>query len=69
MTTALEGVRGQGHDPAALYPRESLGTHCTGGWVGLRAGLDRCGKSHRKRGFDARTVQTVAGGYTDYAEG
>jgi len=21
------------------------GTHCTGGWVGPRAGLDRCGKS------------------------
>jgi hypothetical protein len=27
--------------PAALYPRERTpGTHCTGGWVGLRAGLD-----------------------------
>jgi hypothetical protein len=25
------------------YPRES--THCTGGWVGPGAGLDRCGKS------------------------
>ena len=31
MTTALEGVRGQRHAPAALYPREKPGTHCTGG--------------------------------------
>ena len=45
MTTALEGVRGQRHAPAALYPRERPGTHCTGGWVDPRAGLDRCGKS------------------------
>jgi len=33
-------VSGQQHAPAALYPRERRGTHCTGGWVGLRAGLD-----------------------------
>jgi len=31
---------GQKHAPAALYPRERLGTHFTGGWVGPRAGLD-----------------------------
>jgi len=37
-----KGVRGQCHAPAALYPRERPGTHCTGGWVGPRAGLDRC---------------------------
>jgi len=36
---------GQRHAPAAPYPLERPGTHCTGGWVGLRAGLDRCGKS------------------------
>ena len=40
-----KGVRGQRHAPAAPYPREGPGTHCTGGWVGLRAGLDWCGKS------------------------
>jgi len=45
LTTALEGVRGQRHVPAALNPRERPGTHCTGGWVGPRAGLGRCGKS------------------------
>ena len=36
---------GQRHAPSALYPRERPGTHCTGGWVGPRAGLDMCGKS------------------------
>ena len=36
MTMALEGVRGQRHALAALYPRERPGTHCTGGWVGPR---------------------------------
>ena len=30
--------------PRPLYPRVRHGAHCTGGWVGLRAGLDRCGK-------------------------
>ena len=40
QTSALEGVRGQRHAPAAPYPRERPGIHCTGGWVGLRAGLD-----------------------------
>ena len=36
-------MRGQQHAPAALYPREKTGTHCTGGWVGPRAGLDSAG--------------------------
>ena len=40
-----KGVRGQRHAPAAPYPRERPGTHCTGGWVGLKAGLDWCRKS------------------------
>ena len=44
-----KGVRGQRHSPAALYPRERPGTHCTGSWVGPRAGLDRCGKSRTHR--------------------
>ena len=38
-------VSGQQHSPAVLYPRERPGTHCTGGWVGPRVSLDRCGKS------------------------
>ena len=32
-----------------LYSRERSGTHCTGGWVGPRAGLDGCGKYHPHR--------------------
>jgi hypothetical protein len=42
-------VSGQQHAPAVIYPRERPGTHCTGGWVGPRAGLDRCEKSHPHR--------------------
>ena len=34
------GVSDQQHAPAALHPQERHGTHCTGGWVGPRAGLD-----------------------------
>jgi hypothetical protein len=35
------GVSGQHHAPAALYPWErNPRIHCTGGWVGPRAGLD-----------------------------
>jgi hypothetical protein len=34
-------VSGQRHASAALCPGEKTpGTHCTGGWVGPRAGLD-----------------------------
>ena len=32
-------------NPWPLYPLERPGTHCIGGWVGLRVGLDGCGKS------------------------
>ena len=32
-----------------FYPRGSPGTHCLRGWVGPRAGLDRCGKSRPDR--------------------
>jgi hypothetical protein len=30
--------------PWPLYPRDRPGTHCTGGWVGTRAGMDVCEK-------------------------
>jgi hypothetical protein len=61
--------RGQGRIPAALYPRERPGTHCTGGWVVPRAGLDRWEESRPTPlpRFDPRTVQPVASRYTDYA--
>ena len=60
-------MRSQRNAPAALYPQERPGTHCTGGRVGPRAGLDRCGKSRPLPGFDPWTVQPVTSRYTDYA--
>jgi hypothetical protein len=42
------GVGGQRHAAAALPPGRP-GTHCVGGWVGPRAGLNGCGKSRRHR--------------------
>jgi hypothetical protein len=45
LTSALDGVGGQRPAPAALLPEKRTGTHFIGGWVGLRAGLDGCGKS------------------------
>jgi len=53
---------------SASRPWERPGTHCTGGWVGPSAGLDKCGKSPPPPpGFDRRTVQPVTSRYTDYA--
>jgi hypothetical protein len=65
LTSALDGVGGKRHAPAALPPGQRPGTHCTGGWVGPRAGLDCCGKMSPPPGFDPRTVQPVASRYTD----
>jgi len=31
--------------PRPLYPQQTRVTHCTGGWLGSRAGLDVCEKS------------------------
>ena len=58
------GMSCQRHAPAA-YPREGPGTHCTGGWAGLTADLDRCGESRPPPGFDPRTVHPVAIRYTE----
>jgi hypothetical protein len=35
--------------PRPLYSRKKPGTHCTGGWVGSRAGLDVYEKSRLHR--------------------
>jgi hypothetical protein len=35
--------------PRPVYPRKILGTHFIGGWVGYRAGLNGCRKSHIHR--------------------
>jgi len=61
------GVWGQRHVPAAFYSRERPGTHCTGGWVDPRAGLDRCGKSRPHQVSIPGPSSLVASRYTDYA--
>ena len=57
----------QRHAPSALPPGKKPGTHCTEGWVGLRADVDWCGKTSPTLRFDPRTVQPVASRYTDRA--
>ena len=66
LTSALDGWMVNA-TPRPLHPRERPGTHCVGGWVGLTAGMDGCGKSSPPPGFDPLTVQPVASRYTDWA--
>ena len=61
------GVGGERNVPSALRTGMRPGTHCAGGWVGLRADLDGYRKSRPPPGPDTRTVQPVAGCCTDYA--
>ena len=49
LTSALDGVGGQRHAPAALPLGKRPGTHCTGGWLCPMADLDECGKSRPHR--------------------
>ena len=56
MTAALEGVSGQQHALAALYPRETPGTYFTGGWVGRFGWAENLVPA----GIRSRTVQPVA---------
>jgi hypothetical protein len=42
-----------------LYHRVFPGTHCTGGWVGPRAGLDVCEKRDSKGGMYKLHYQTL----------
>ena len=57
------GVGGLRHAPAALF--RERGTHFIGGWVGLRTGMDPCGKSRPPPEFDPQTIKPVASRYTD----
>src|SRR5215469_4623858 len=50
--------------PRPLYPRERPGTHCRGGWVGPRDGLDMSENS-RPTGIRSQIVQLVVSRYTD----
>ena len=46
---AIDGESGQRHSPAALPPGKGPVAHCTGGWVGLMAGVDGCRRSRPYR--------------------
>jgi hypothetical protein len=67
------GVSGQRHAPAALCAGERTpGTHCTGGWVGLRAGLDTEVRGKilcpcRGSNLDRPVVQSIVRHYTDWS--
>jgi hypothetical protein len=56
-------MSGQRHALAALTLGKRSGTHCPGGWVGPRAGIDGCEKSPLPE-FDPRIVQPAAIPYT-----
>ena len=58
-------VGGQRRAPAP--PRKRSGSYFSGGWVGLRASMDGCGKISSLTGIRSpdRTVQLVASRYTD----
>ena len=43
-------VGGKCHALAALPPEKRPGAHCTGGWVGPRAGLKGCEKPRPHQG-------------------
>ena len=45
LTSDLHGGGWETPYPCHFIPQEKPGTHCTGSWVGPRAGLDSCGKS------------------------
>ena len=66
LTSALEGGEGSASRPGRTLPRERPGTRCTGGWVGLRAGLDGCGKSRPHRDSIPGPSSPLGSRYTDY---
>jgi hypothetical protein len=49
LASALEGGGVASSTPRPLHPREKPGTHCTGGWLGPRAGLEGCENSRPYR--------------------
>jgi hypothetical protein len=58
------GVDGQCHSLAAV-PWARPGTHCIGGWVGPRAGIERVQKISPAPGFVPQTVQHIMSLYAD----
>jgi hypothetical protein len=46
LTSVVDGIDGQGQAPPILTPGKKIDSHCTGGWLGPRDGLDGCRKFH-----------------------
>jgi hypothetical protein len=75
LTLALDGVEWSASPPGRALSRGNarpLGTHCTGGWVGLRAGLDTEVRGKilcpcRGSNPDRPVVQSVVRHCTDWA--
>jgi hypothetical protein len=68
MTSALDGGEWSASRPGRALPSvKDPGTHYTGGWVGLRTGLDTeaRGKIFASAGDRAPAVQSAVGHYTD----
>jgi len=53
--------------PQPLDPYEWTSTHCIGGWLRPRAGLNGYGKISPPPQFDFRTIQLTSSCHTDYA--
>jgi hypothetical protein len=51
LTSVLEIGGWSMANPGCLIPGKRPDTHCIGGWVGPRAGLDGCGKSRPPNGI------------------
>ena len=67
------GVRGQRHPQFPSTPGITPFTHLTGGWVGRKDGLEKCGEEREKQrenvltppAFEPRTIQPAMNRYTD----
>ena len=66
LISALEGLGGQRHAPAALPPKNRYVTHFTGGcWMVPRGRSGRGRKTSLLPGFAPRTDEPIASRYTD----
>jgi hypothetical protein len=70
LTSALVGGEWSTSHPGCFTPKQRApGTHCIGGWVGPRAGVDDVEKfvAYPDANSYPSVIQPVASRYTDYA--
>jgi hypothetical protein len=67
LTSVLDGGQLSTPHPGHFTPQERPGTHCRGGWVGLRAGLEGCGTSCLHWDLIPRLSSQQQSHYTDCA--